>query len=283
MIRILSGDHYKIQQVKKRLVEAFLRENEALSIELINLAESDIQPSELVARLSSISLFNPRRLIILENLPYKASFTDNIEEICQAPIEGVTLVIVVPDLGKVDSWSKFLRSQKGHRECRALQGSELIKWLSERAQELGTNLSPMAARHLIDRMGQNPLALDNEIQKLRVYPQIDIAIINKLTVASHNSQIFDLLNNIFQGNLKKSLALYDDQRQQKNEPLAILGTFIWQLQIFIIAKISDKSADEISKSFGIHKFPIQKATVAVKKMSWFYLNTLLEFMSCNGA
>ena len=276
MVKIISGDPYRLQQIQKTMVADFLKDNDALNLEIIDLSRSEIIPSDLISRLSSVSLFAPNRLIVLENLSAAVDFTKHIEQIYQAPIEGVTLLIILSKSERTGDWVKFLRKQKGYQEYKAYQGVELVRWLCQKAKTEGSLIEPAVAEHLIDRVGVDLFTLDNELQKLSVYPKVTRDLVNQLTTASPNSQIFELLNSLLQGDVERSLILYEEQRQQKNEPLAMLGALLWQLQILLTVKTSSKSVEETARYFELHVFPVKKALSSVRRMSWKYLNKLLE-------
>ena len=276
MVKVVSGDPYRIQQAQKDLIADFLKNNDPLNLEIIDLKRSEIKPSDLISRLNSVSIFAPRRLIILENVSANADFTKYMEEICQATIEGVTLLIILSKSEKTSEWARSLRKLKGYQDYKPYQGAELIRWLCLKADSLGTFLKSTTAEYLVNRVGSELFILDSELRKLSVYPEVTPTLIDELTAASPNSQIFELLQNILQGNLERSLVLYEEQRQQKNEPLAMLGALIWQLQLLVIVKLSPDPAEKTAKYFELHVFPVKKARASVSKMSLHYLNTLLE-------
>lgn len=277
MIKILSGDPYRVREACRYFKEAFLKDHDALNFERIDVQEGKIACSEVIGRLHSTSLFATKQLVILENLNHNQEFLDNVETLCGELAPGVSLVMTV-DIDKKTRWGKFLSEQPDYRDYPPYQASELRNKLLQRAGELETFLTPKTADYLIVRLGSDLFILDNELQKLSVYPKITTELIDQLTVANYNSQIFELLDNLFRGHPARSLQLYDEQRQQKQEPLAILGTLTWQLQIFVIAKLGAavKSDRQIAQDFKLHVFPVQKALSAVSNMDWNYLHTFID-------
>ena len=271
-IKILSGDIYQIRGQKKALSDDFLADNSHLAFEYIDLEDQAIELGDLLNRLS-VSMLSPNKMVILENLS-RSDLKDKIELIFQR--NQIDLVIVEPQLDKKTSFGKFLSQQPGFLEYKPRKGPALQSWLCQRAGEMQTSLSPGLAGYLIERVGEDQVALENEIQKLRVYPSISRDLIDQLVVANQSSQIFDLLNELIGGRLNRALDLYEEQRQQKNQPISILGSIVWQLEILLIAKNSRDSADKISRDFAIHVFPVRKAQTAVKTMSGQYLHKLID-------
>ena len=67
MVTILSGDQYRIQIRRQALKNDFLINNDPLALDEIDLeTSSQLDLSTLLSLLASISLFYPRKLIILK-------------------------------------------------------------------------------------------------------------------------------------------------------------------------------------------------------------------------
>lgn len=250
----------------------FLSDNSHLAFEYINLGEQIIELGDLLNRLS-VSMLSPNKLVILENLS-QSEFKDKVELIFQR--NQIDLIVIEPQLDKKTNFSKFLSQHPGYLEYKPRKGSALQDWICQRAETLQTSLSPGLAGYLIERVGEDQIALESELQKLRAHPVISRDLIDQLVVANQSSQIFDLLNGLIEGNLNEALDLYEDQRRQKNQPLNILGSIVWQLEILLIAKNSRDSADKIGRDFAIHSFPVRKAQTAVRTMSGQYLHKLVD-------
>ena len=114
----------------------------------------------------------------------------------------------------------------------------------------------------------------NEVCKLSVHPVITEELINQLVLAVPNSQVFDLLDALMRGDLTAALRLYNDQRQQKSDPMSILGIFVWQLRILLIIK-KTKAGSTVGAAFGINQFALRKAQALAAKMDIARLSRLI--------
>lgn len=277
MIKILSGDNYQIKVFKQALMADFLTDNDPLSLEDIDIETNNhLEMGDLLNLLTTTSLFNPRKLVILKNLSSKADFQSQIELLFDKVTQDVSLVIIEPKLDKKTNFAKFLQAQAGYREYKPYKGVELENWLIAHAEHCQTQLSRQLALYLIERAGTDALILENEIEKLRVYPVITKELIDNLVLPTHNSQAFDLLDALMNRNLNRALNLYRDQRQQQNESLSILGLFVWQLRILLIAKKSPDSPSKTALDFGVNQFALKKAQSLVSNMHLGYLSNLIE-------
>jgi DNA polymerase III delta subunit len=113
-------------------------------------------------------------------------------------------------------------------------------------------------------VGPNQQMLSSELDKLQLYqPVITRATIDLLTEQTPLSSIFDLVEAAFNGHLGRALDLYQDQRAQNVEPLAIEALFVWQLHALVLCKagsLTGKTADQIAAQSGISPYVAKKST-----------------------
>ena len=277
MIKILSGDDYQIKICKQAVISDFLRDNDALSVEEIDIEmRSTFEVVDLLSILTTISLFNPCKLVILKNLKTRPEFQNNIKLILSSVVQGVSLLIIEPKIDKGTIYGQFLKKHDAFVEYKPYKGRELEDWLVQQAASYESRLEHHLAVYLIEKVGSESLLLDAELQKLRVYPVITQALIDDLVVPGCSSQIFELLDTLLSGQLNKALGLYYDQRRQKNESIAILGLFIWQLRILIIAKHHLSTSSEAASQFKISPYAFKKAQNLVRQLDAKKLNALVE-------
>ena len=196
---------------------------------------------------------------------------ERIESICPRVGEDVFLVVVEPKLDGKTRFGQFLKKQPGHEECVPYRGRALEDWLITQAKDAGCLLSQSLAIYLIERSGSELLTLENEIAKLRVHPVVSKELIDDLVTANPHSQTFDFLDALMRGQLSKSLTFYREQRQQKADPLAMMGLLIWQLRILVIVSRGNFSDSELMSEFGLKPFVLQKARALTRKIgsrSW---------------
>lgn len=277
MIKILSGDDYQIKVYQQTLIDQFLTDNDPLSLENIDIETNDhLEMGDLLNSLTTISLFNSRKLVILKNLSSKSDLQDKIELLFSKVTKDVSLIIIEPKLDKKTKFAKFLQAQAGYIEYKPYKTIELENWLITRAKQAQTQLSRQLAAYLIEKAGTEALILETEIEKLKVYPTITQNLIDDLVVPTHNSQTFALLDALMKGNLKKTVILYQDQRQQKTMPLNILGLFVWQLRLLLIAKKNTDPTARVAADFKLSPYAFNKAKALAVNMHLSYLNSLIE-------
>lgn len=98
-----------------------------------------------------------------------------------------------------------------------------------------------------------------------------------MTGAVPQSRVFELLDAAFEGNKKRALKLYDEQRAQKVEPQAIMAMISWQLYLLGIVKYSGgKQAGEVAADLSMNPYPVSKAARLASKLSEEKLKSLVN-------
>jgi DNA polymerase-3 subunit delta len=217
-------------------------------------------------------------MVILHNGSANKQFVEQAEKLLTELPETTEAVLVDPKLDKRSSYYKFLKKTTELRDFTELDENGLVQWLVESAQTRGGRLSISDARYLVERVGFDQQLLDNELEKLLLYaPAVTKETIDLLTEPAPQSSIFELLDAAFSGNLRRSLILYNEQRQQKVEPTIIIAMLTWQLRsLALIKTAASRSADSIAKETKIKPYVIQKAQTAASRITFEHLKQLIS-------
>ena len=260
MIRVLSGDRYRIGERLKALRDDFLSDNDPLSLEEIDVeARTELSAGDLLGVLTGTSLFNPRKMVVLKGLGSRADLQERMEDAFSKIDEDVLLVIVAPKIDGKTHFGQLLKKQAGYEECPPHRGRELEDWLIGQARAAECQLSRPLAAYLVERAGSELLMLEKEVAKLRVHPDVSKELIDELVAANPRSQTFDFLDALMRGRLSQALAFYREQRQQKTEPLLMMGLLVWQLRALVLVSRGKFSDSELQSEFGLKPFVLRKA------------------------
>ena len=144
--------------------------------------------------------------------------------------------------------------------------------------EISTNLISL----LIDRVGDNPLILKNEIEKIKLYKDnktITKEDIINVTTKKVDTDIFKLIDYIVSDNKSKALEIYYEMLKMNEEPIKIIIMLSNQFRIMYQAKelikkgLSEKDIADILK---IHPYRVKLAIQNGRKYS---KETLLNYLS----
>ena len=201
-----------------------------------------------------------RKLVVLRRPSVNKQFTENIEYVAERCAESNEVIIFEPKLDKRTSYYKQLKKLGNFNEYSQSDTRDLPSWIAQYVKHEGGMISFTDARYLVDRVGPNQQLLARELDKLMVYdPQITRQSIELLCEPTPQSTIFQLLDAAFAGDAKRAIALYEDQRRQRVEPLAIIGMVTWQLHLLSVVKAArDQDSNLIAKDAKASPYVIQK-------------------------
>ncbi len=255
------------QEALRQYVDNFVVEHGDMGLERLDGEEAGYE--RMREAVQSLPFLAPRKLVVLRSPGANKEFTEKFEQFLADVAETNDVLLVEPKLDKRLSYYKQLKKQTDFKEFAVLDSNGLARYLVEYAKQQGGGLSSGDARLLIDRVGLNQLILQHEVDKLAVYdPKISRASIELLTDRTPQSNIFELLDAAFAGNIKRATALYSEQRAARVEPQQILAMLVWQLHILAVVKTAGpRSADTIAKEAKISPFTVRKSVDLARKLS----------------
>lgn len=224
---------------------------------------------QLKDAVQSVPFLASRKMVVVRDLSANKDVADKVHDIIALASDTTDLLLVETKLDKRSIYYKTVKKETDYKEFAELDAYGLAKWLTDKVKKLGGDMNSRDAQYLIERVGANQMLLSNELDKLFNYsPKITHETINLLTDKTPHSSTFDLLDAAFGGNTLAAMRLYEEQRQQKVEPQAILGLIAWQLHLLAVAKTAESRPDaEIAKDIGASPYTIRKSRDAVRSIT----------------
>ena len=138
-------------------------------------------------------------------------------------------------------------------EFKPADRGRIAKTLIDAAAKQRCFLSRETAERIIDLSGTSLVALLGEVDKLCAFVQqgeITPEAVDQLVIRSIDANAFDLANSIVRGNLGRALAVLDDLKFQRYEPVMISGALSSAMVDLYRAKAASaagkRSADVVS-------------------------------------
>jgi len=106
---------------------------------------------------------------------------------------------------------------------------ELRRFVQSKAGEQGAKISASAASELMERCGQDPFVLENEVRKLSAacgYGEITSAWIERAGTQSIEANVFDMVRLVSSGSLGRAMEKLSQLLDLDNEPIAIVAALI---------------------------------------------------------
>lgn len=263
---IVGSNWYLVKQALDLIVGGFQKEHGDLAIE--RLQGSEVEYSEIVAALSSVSLFMSTKMVVVYDLSGNKGAAEHIDDLLKLASDDAQLVIVELSVDKRSSYYKQIKKLKNFKEYSELSEDALVPWARGYVKDNNGTLSMPDAQYLIRRVGANQTMLERELSKLLQYgPIITGDTINELTEQTPSGTIFNLVDMVFSGDVSGALRMYDNQRAQKVEPQAIFGMFVWQMHIVAVCLAAgSKNSMQISQETSLNNYVVSKAQAIARRM-----------------
>ena len=247
-----------------------------LNNDLLSLAIEDAQ---------TLSLFEDKKVVIIENADMFTGSTSKDSEIVQKYLDNInentTLIFIVHN-DKLDTRKKITKLIK--EKGKVLEYNDELDTISlVRKLFKGYNIDYKTINLFIDRIGNNPLIIQNEINKIKIYKGNDKNITDEdilnLTIKLIEIDIFKLIDYIVKKDKEKALELYYEMLKINEEPIKIVVILANQFRIMYQAKELFKkgySEKDIASILKIHPYRVK---LAIQNGRNYTSETLLKYLN----
>lgn len=297
MIQILTGTNtYALRAALHDAIAAFIAEqggagafDESMATERLDGEEAPFE--RMQEALQSLPFLVVKKLVILQSPGSNKQFTEKAGDLLKELPDSTDLIIVEPKLDKRLAYYKLLKKQEGFNEFTELDEHGLARWLVQESKAKGVKLTQDNAAYIVERVGGNQQYLANELEKLALHCLPDASVklakmqpekrtgvpaaeitrqaITKLTVATPQSTIFQLLEAAFAGKTRRAVELYGEQRALKVEPQQIIAMLSWQLHILALVKAagSERTPDTIARDAKLSPYVVKKTAAIARGLT----------------
>jgi DNA polymerase-3 subunit delta len=239
----------------------------------LNMATLDgrkLKLDALIAACEAFPFLADRRMVIAQDL-LKSQKAGKERDELRAYLERVPktcdLVFVESeDFDRRGAVFTYLKKAADTREFTPKEGPELLRWLAERAHQLGVKLDPPAAQRLISFIGNESRALVNELDKLASYVgrggRITAAEVDRLVQDGQEQNLFAFIDEL--SARRRSAALQSLRRLIDDGQAGTYILFMIARQVRILLGVKELAAqrlrpDDIAARLGQKPFVVRKA------------------------
>ena len=284
MVYLLYGT---INYLINKEITKIIKEN---NIEEINVNKYDLNNTylnDIVNDASSMSLFDDKKIIIVDNSYIFTGTTKKTLE--QDPIilenylnniNDNTILIFIVNNDKLDERKKITKLVKKIgivKEFNSIDNISLVKQLFNDYNITNDNI-----KYLLERVGEDTTLLATEIEKIKIYKDNDKNItkedITNLTSKSLEVNNFKLIDAIINKNKNEAFTLYQDRIKLNEEPIAIIIALANQIRIMYQVKqlyLNGYTENNIANILKIHPYRVKLANQNSKK---YDSNILLNYL-----
>ena len=279
MVYLLYGTNdFAIQKEIEKITKDF----DKMNISKYDLTEDDIK--DVISDAETFSMFADSKVVIAENAAiFTSSGSGDLEtlENYLADINPNTILIFTVNEEKVDERKKITKKIKKDYKLISFNQNETPNSLVRNLLN-DYNITSSNINLLIDRVGTNPLILENEVNKIKLYKDDKTVtkedIIN-LTTKRPEIDIFKLIDDIVMKNKDEALEIYNEMLKVNEEPLKIVILLASQFRLMYQAKELAKkgySEKNISEVLKVHPYRVK---LALQKGKKYKAETLLNYLS----
>ena len=273
LILLYGEDCFRSRQKLNEIIKQHQDKNQ-IGLSLIRFQENDLDIDKIRQNIESISMFDEKKLIILENaLKNKIFFEDFSKYIKKNKLkDNQDIIIVFFQDGKLIG-SAFKRQFNMSEEFKFLNGVEIINWLKKEIHKNNININDRALTKLVSYVGNDLWRLNNEINKLDSYKNgklIDEEDIDLLVNSKVDTNIFYTLDALAKRDKKTAFKFLHEHLEQGENEIYLLSMFVYQIRILIKLKdLIEKGTSyyDLAKKSKLHPFVIKKSSEQLNNFS----------------
>jgi DNA polymerase-3 subunit delta len=170
--------------------------------------------------------------------------------------------------------------------CAAIRWRDAEQWMRSRVAEMGLRLTPKAAAALMETVGSDLLAIENELDKLAAYcgPHATISErdVGEVVSAGRSRSVFDLSNAVCSGDAPEALRLCAALLLRGETPEGIVAHLARQIRrLWQVRRLQGRDASErdIARQLDLPDFAVSQSLKLVGKLTDDWLARQFELLS----
>lgn len=280
MVYLLYGNkEFQINEEIKKISQ---------NIDEMNISKYDLNNDPLSLALEdaeTFSLFSNQKLVIIDNANMFTGSTAKDSELIEKYLNNInknTILILIVHNDKLDTRKKITKLIK--KVGKVLEFNDELDVTSLVRKLLKDyNIDYKTIKLFIDRVGNNPLIIKNEINKIKIYKDQNKTITDEdilnLTTKLIEIDIFKLIDYIVKKDKEKALELYYEMLKMNEEPIKIIVILANQFRIMYQSKELLKkgySEKDIASILKIHPYRVK---LAIQNSRNYTSETLLKYLN----
>ena len=259
-----SSERYLVRQSVSG-VTRLLASGEDEETTILDGATPEIE--QLIMAAGTISFFGTRRVVVLPEIDPAAYSDKDLDALCDTLASLENAVVVLGSVFDLERGKLKLgkRAQKLIAQAKKLgYAEELAKpkpyelkvMMIERAKEQGATLPEGAAVALLERCGEDPFLLENEVDKLCAlsgYQTVTASMVAEMGTVSLEADVFEMIRMITAKNATGACKKLQTLLRLQQEPVAITAAMIGSYVDLYRVKLGAakrKNYSAVFKDFG---------------------------------
>jgi DNA polymerase-3 subunit delta len=246
---------------------------------------------------SSLSMFNEKKLAVIENIFGNKEAEKDILEFCKnhaiADSEDLFLMVsqiiflagddkkdkkILSDFEKNELYSYLEKHSRKMEQLNFMQGAALRAWAVKEFQKRNTAIASGALEFLLANIPNDSWLLENEIEKLSLYSKnITLSDVQLLIPQYFSPEIFTTVDALARKEKKRALELLHQHLAHGDDPFYLFSMLNFQLRNLYLLKLAEQKKISASGSLlGMHPFVFQKTKTQARYFSLEELSSMYE-------
>lgn len=229
-IHLLYGsEDYLRNQMRDTLVDALTGGEKSMNFD--RFAGKDIVPEQIIDLAETMPFFSDRRVILLEDTGWIKNSCETFAEYIKSGIcESTVIVMCEKETDKRSKVYKAIEAVGMLSEFGEQEEMTLAAWTTKKIKDADLNISTMDVRYMLDMVGTDMIAINNEIEKLVSYCHgkgtVNKADIDAICSKRLENRIFEMCDAIALKRQSVAFKMYYDLIELKESPIGILAMIV---------------------------------------------------------
>lgn len=260
MILFFYGSNtYASRAELRRMSDAYLaKAGSDFGLERIDGATAN--PKTLPTQLMAVPFLANSRLVIVDRLSVNKAATEMALKILDQVPSSTVVIFYEVDVDQRTIWYKSLLASAKSVKFDMPTPGQLQTQIRREASGLGVAIDRQATAELLEICGDDQWRLSSELAKLAAYTSsIDLAAVRELVIPSVTSSIFEMVDAMTAGDIKKALLGYRNLLATQTNEIYILTMISWQLRNLLMAVSAGRiTSRELAKKAAMSPYVAEK-------------------------
>jgi DNA polymerase-3 subunit delta len=296
MIILLYGeDGFRSRQKLNEIIKEYRAKHQS-GLDLVRFREGGLDFDKFKQKVEAVSMFDEKKLIILENVLKNKSFQEEFSAYVKKNKlkDNQDVIVVLYQEGKLTSPS-LKRQASMFQEFKLLAGMDLVNWIKKQAAKNKTSIGQEAVKKLIAYVGNDLWQLNNELNKLICFRSwtpnrsptpkeaseeiITEQDIDLLVKAKMDVNIFKTIDALAQRDKKTAFKLLHEHLKQGENEIYLLSMFVYQVRTLLKLKdLIEKGTPfySLAKKAGLHPFVVKKSSEQLRNFTLDQLKRIYQ-------